>query len=175
VSGYVKQNLPILLASHLTSNRPVQEALTKGFLEVDKGLGASSRIDCEFSGSTCSVAFLTVRSSGLIAVGVQRQQLLWALFTVRSNSCPLSNNGGAWSCDHQDCKTHHVTSRGTVAHHMAISVLFFYQLAVETGGRAVLLLCRLCWWLPFARFSASYTTSRALQAAHCHFMVGRPS
>eukprot|EP00775_Hariotina_reticulata_P001400 gene1400-1743_t len=58
VSGYVKQNLPILLASHLTSNKPVQEALTKGFLEVDKGLGSSSRIDCEFSGSTCSVAFL---------------------------------------------------------------------------------------------------------------------
>eukprot|EP00879_Flechtneria_rotunda_P010950 GHRR01011442.1.p1 GENE.GHRR01011442.1~~GHRR01011442.1.p1 ORF type:complete len:331 (+),score=62.98 GHRR01011442.1:198-1190(+) len=59
VSGFVKQHLPIILVNHLTSGVSVEDALTTGFLEVDRNL-ASSRIDCEFSGSTCAVAYLKV-------------------------------------------------------------------------------------------------------------------
>lgn len=59
VSGFVKQQLPMMLVGHLTSGMAVQQALSAGFLEVDRGL-AASRIDCEFSGSTCSVAYLKV-------------------------------------------------------------------------------------------------------------------
>lgn len=62
MSGFVKQHLPILLVNHLTSGMSVQEALTAGFLEVDKNL-AGSRVDCEFSGSTCSLAHLKVTSA----------------------------------------------------------------------------------------------------------------
>lgn len=57
VSAFVKQHLPILLVDHLTSGSTAQRALSEGFLEVDARLGAS-RIDCEFSGSTCAVAYL---------------------------------------------------------------------------------------------------------------------
>lgn len=66
VSGYIKQHLPIILVNHLSqavSDPETKAALTRGFLEVDKGL-RSSRIDCEFSGSTCVVAFLKVRPAG---------------------------------------------------------------------------------------------------------------
>jgi hypothetical protein len=59
VSGFVKQHLPILLVQHLTSGLGLKEALSSGFLEVDAGL-ASSNVDCEFSGSTCSLAYLKV-------------------------------------------------------------------------------------------------------------------
>ena len=62
----MKQHLPIILVNHLTSGMGVQEALKAGFLEVDKNL-AASRIDCEFSGSTCSVAYLKVISSPTLA------------------------------------------------------------------------------------------------------------
>ncbi|WIA16852.1 hypothetical protein OEZ85_013785 [Tetradesmus obliquus] len=57
VSGFVKQHLPILLVQHLTSGAGLKEALSSGFLEVDAGL-AGSKVDCEFSGSTCSLAHL---------------------------------------------------------------------------------------------------------------------
>jgi hypothetical protein len=60
VSGYVKQHLPIILVNHLTLERDVKKALSQGFCEVDRALG-SSRIDCEFSGSTAVVSFLKVR------------------------------------------------------------------------------------------------------------------
>jgi hypothetical protein len=68
VSGFVKQHLPILLVQHLTSGSGLKEALTSGFLEVDAGL-ASSNVDCEFSGSTCSLAYLKVgvRVQGVLA------------------------------------------------------------------------------------------------------------
>mmetsp|Transcript_37659 Transcript_37659/g.83858 ORF Transcript_37659/g.83858 Transcript_37659/m.83858 type:complete len:441 (+) Transcript_37659:163-1485(+) len=57
VSGYVKQHLPIILVNHLTTEKDVRKALTAGFVEVDKSL-ATSRIDCEFSGSTAVVSYL---------------------------------------------------------------------------------------------------------------------
>jgi hypothetical protein len=65
VSGFVKQHLPILLVQHLTSGLGLKEALTAGFLEVDAGL-AGSNVDCEFSGSTCSLAHLKVCWSVLL-------------------------------------------------------------------------------------------------------------
>jgi hypothetical protein len=60
VSGFVKQHLPITLVNHLTREREPSSALSAGFLEVNKSLSAS-RIDCEFSGTTCVVAYLKVR------------------------------------------------------------------------------------------------------------------
>lgn len=67
VSAFVKQHLPILLVDHLSgadgggddggAGGGAARALAEGFLEVDARLGAS-RIDCEFSGSTCVVAYL---------------------------------------------------------------------------------------------------------------------
>lgn len=63
VSSFVKQHLPVALVAHLTSGAAVTRALTGGFLEVDARLG-SSRIDCEFSGSTCVVAYVKVRAPG---------------------------------------------------------------------------------------------------------------
>eukprot|EP00798_Chlamydomonas_sp_ICE-L_P012362 gene12362-15543_t len=57
VSGYVKQHLPIILVNHLTAESDPKKALSSGFIEVDTSLG-SSRIDCEFSGSTCVVSYL---------------------------------------------------------------------------------------------------------------------
>ena len=72
VSGYVKQHLPIILVNHLTSEgKTVENALTSGFLEVDKGL-SSSRIDCEFSGSTCVVGYIHGRSLTTAWVGDSR-------------------------------------------------------------------------------------------------------
>jgi len=59
VSSFVKQHLPILLVDYLTNGSTPQRALSEVFLEVDARLGAS-RIDCEFSGSTCVVAYLKV-------------------------------------------------------------------------------------------------------------------
>jgi len=59
VSGFVKQHLPILLVSQFTSQPSEQNALKAGFLEVDAAL-AESRIDCEFSGSTCVVVYMKV-------------------------------------------------------------------------------------------------------------------
>ncbi|KAI8472686.1 MAG: phosphatase 2C-like domain-containing protein [Monoraphidium minutum] len=52
VSAFVKQHLPLLLVDHLGAGAPSAAALSEGFLQVDAALGAS-RIDCEFSGSTC--------------------------------------------------------------------------------------------------------------------------
>jgi hypothetical protein len=60
----VKQHLPILLVQHLTSGLGLKEALSAGFLEVDAGL-AGSNVDCEFSGSTCSLAHLKVGAVGV--------------------------------------------------------------------------------------------------------------
>lgn len=59
MSAFVKQHLPILLVDHLTNGSSPPRALSDGFLEMDARLGAS-RIDCEFSGSTCVVAYLKV-------------------------------------------------------------------------------------------------------------------
>ena len=59
MSGFVKSNLPIVLVNHITSSTDLRKAFTQGFLEVDHGL-AESKIDCEFSGSTCTVAYLKV-------------------------------------------------------------------------------------------------------------------
>ena len=59
MSGYIKQHLPIVLVNHLTAEKDPKKALTSGFLEVDRTMG-SSRIDCEFSGSTAVVAYLKV-------------------------------------------------------------------------------------------------------------------
>jgi hypothetical protein len=39
VSGFVKQQLPILLVNHLTTNPDPRSALVKGFMEVRRGLG----------------------------------------------------------------------------------------------------------------------------------------
>jgi hypothetical protein len=61
VSAFVKQNLPVLLANRLASGAPPPRALAEGFLEVDARLGAS-RVDVEFSGSTCVVAHVRVRA-----------------------------------------------------------------------------------------------------------------
>jgi hypothetical protein len=61
VSAFVKQHLPLLLVDHLASGCTPAVALAEGFLEVDARLGAS-RIDCEFSGSTCVVAYMRVRA-----------------------------------------------------------------------------------------------------------------
>lgn len=63
VSAFVKQHLPILLVDPLASGASPRQTLNEGFLEVDARLGAS-RIDCEFSGSTCVVAHLKVRRMG---------------------------------------------------------------------------------------------------------------
>jgi serine/threonine protein phosphatase PrpC len=71
VSGYVKQHLPIMLVNHLGSEGDVSKALTKGFMEVDKALG-SSRIDCEFSGSTAVVSFLSGKTLTTAWVGDSR-------------------------------------------------------------------------------------------------------
>lgn len=72
VSGFVKQHLPIILVNHLTSEgKSVEDALTSGFLEVDKGL-SNSRIDCEFSGSTCVVAYIKGRTLTTAWVGDSR-------------------------------------------------------------------------------------------------------
>eukprot|EP00879_Flechtneria_rotunda_P011713 GHRR01012234.1.p2 GENE.GHRR01012234.1~~GHRR01012234.1.p2 ORF type:complete len:382 (+),score=136.61 GHRR01012234.1:110-1255(+) len=71
VSGFVKQHLPIILVNHLTSGVSVEDALTTGFLEVDRNL-ASSRIDCEFSGSTCAVAYLKGKTLTTAWVGDSR-------------------------------------------------------------------------------------------------------
>lgn len=71
VSGFVKKQLPMLLVSQMgagnggsgtgSSSVSVREALRATFLEVDENLAAST-IDCEFSGCTCAVAHLQVRS-----------------------------------------------------------------------------------------------------------------
>ncbi|KAL3144415.1 hypothetical protein ABBQ32_004163 [Trebouxia sp. C0010 RCD-2024] len=71
VSGYVKQHLPIMLVNHLSMEADASKALTKGFLEVDKALG-SSRIDCEFSGSTSVVSFLKGKTLTTAWVGDSR-------------------------------------------------------------------------------------------------------
>ena len=59
MSGYVKQHLPIILVNHMTMEKNVQKTLSAGFVEVDRSL-ASSRIDCEFSGTTAVVSYLKV-------------------------------------------------------------------------------------------------------------------
>lgn len=63
VSGFVKQHLPIMLINQLTASEgaDVKQALSNTFLEVDASL-SSSRIDCEFSGSTAVVSLLKVRT-----------------------------------------------------------------------------------------------------------------
>ncbi|KAL6751285.1 phosphatase 2C-like protein [Haematococcus lacustris] len=71
VSGYVKQHLPIIMVNHLTTEKDVKRALTSGFVEVDKSLGIS-RIDCEFSGSTCVVSYLKGRTLTTAWVGDSR-------------------------------------------------------------------------------------------------------
>ncbi|KAK9808640.1 hypothetical protein WJX72_001084 [[Myrmecia] bisecta] len=71
VSGYVKQHLPIMLVNHLSLEADTKTALQKGFLEVDKAL-ASSRIDCEFSGSTAVVSFLQGKTLTTAWVGDSR-------------------------------------------------------------------------------------------------------
>jgi serine/threonine protein phosphatase PrpC len=72
VSGYLKQHLPIILVNHLTNeSKSVEDALTSGFLEVDKGLG-NSRIDCEFSGSTCVVGYIQGKTLTTAWVGDSR-------------------------------------------------------------------------------------------------------
>ncbi|DBA92289.1 TPA: hypothetical protein ACH3X2_003716 [Trebouxia sp. C0005] len=71
VSGYVKQHLPIMLVNHLSMENDASKALSKGFLEVDKALG-SSRIDCEFSGSTSVVSFLKGKTLTTAWVGDSR-------------------------------------------------------------------------------------------------------
>lgn len=77
MSSFVKQHLPILLVDHLTSGCHPQAALSHGFLEVDARLGASF-IDCEFSGSTCVVAYLKVRTAcGVGWGGVSRRAVLY--------------------------------------------------------------------------------------------------
>lgn len=63
MSGFVKNHLPIVLVNHITGNQDLSAALTTGFLEVDENL-KTSRIDCEFSGSTCTVAYLKVGGGG---------------------------------------------------------------------------------------------------------------
>lgn len=57
VSNFVKQHLPILLVNYLAQDPDLCKALSQGFTEVDRALG-TSRIDCEFSGSTCVVTHL---------------------------------------------------------------------------------------------------------------------
>lgn len=69
MSGFVKQHLPILLVNHLTTEPDVKRALVSGFMEVDAGLG-NSRIDCEFSGSTCVVAYMKVSFGPMMQEGV---------------------------------------------------------------------------------------------------------
>jgi hypothetical protein len=106
VSGFVKQHLPILLVQHLTSGAGLNEALTAGFLEVDAGL-ASSNVDCEFSGSTCSLAYLKVgmlagcawlggcgacRGSVLAGAEIAFDITCWLR---RELSCPTPWQGGA--------------------------------------------------------------------------------
>uniref|UniRef100_A0A7S0YI47 PPM-type phosphatase domain-containing protein n=1 Tax=Polytomella parva TaxID=51329 RepID=A0A7S0YI47_9CHLO len=71
VSGYVKQHLPIILVNYLTLGKDVPKALASGFMEVDSSLG-SSRIDCEFSGSTCVVAYLKGKTLTTAWVGDSR-------------------------------------------------------------------------------------------------------
>lgn len=71
MSGYVKQHLPIILVNHLTLEKDVRKALTSGFTEVDKSL-ASSRIDCEFSGSTAVVSYLKGKTLTTAWVGDSR-------------------------------------------------------------------------------------------------------
>jgi hypothetical protein len=68
VSSFVKQHLPLLLADRLASGDCAMRALSEGFLECDARLGCS-RIDCEFSGSTCVVAHLKVGGMGGCASG----------------------------------------------------------------------------------------------------------
>ncbi|KAF6264742.1 phosphatase 2C-like domain-containing protein [Scenedesmus sp. NREL 46B-D3] len=74
VSGFVKQHLPILLVQHLTSGLSLKEALSTGFLDVDAGL-AGSNVDCEFSGSTCSLAHLKGTTLTTAWVGDSRMVL----------------------------------------------------------------------------------------------------
>ncbi|KAF8065728.1 NHX8 [Scenedesmus sp. PABB004] len=58
VSGFVKQHLPGLLVAALTSGgQDVPGALRSSFLDVDAAL-ARSAVDCEFSGSTCSLVHM---------------------------------------------------------------------------------------------------------------------
>lgn len=71
VSGYVKQHLPIMLVNHLSQESDIKTALTNGFVEVDKAL-ATSRIDCEFSGSTTVVTLLKGRTLTTAWVGDSR-------------------------------------------------------------------------------------------------------
>jgi len=71
VSGFLKQHLPIMLVNHLTAEADPRTALSRGFIEVDKALGAS-RVDVEFSGSTCVVAFLKGRMLTTAWVGDSR-------------------------------------------------------------------------------------------------------
>ncbi|GBF97866.1 phosphatase 2C [Raphidocelis subcapitata] len=84
VSSFVKQHLPILLVDHLTNGSPPAAALARGFLEVDARLGAS-RIDTEFSGSTCVVAHLRGNQLTTAWVGDSRG--------VLGRRCPES---GVW-------------------------------------------------------------------------------
>ncbi|KAG1676518.1 hypothetical protein FOA52_000061 [Chlamydomonas sp. UWO 241] len=58
VSGYVKQHLPMILVNRLTTETDVMKAMSASFLEAQDSLQGTSRIDCEFSGSTAVVSFL---------------------------------------------------------------------------------------------------------------------
>jgi hypothetical protein len=89
VSGFVKKQLPMLLVSQMGggssgnssnsnssgSSVSVQDALRATFLEVDANLAAST-IDCEFSGCTCAVAHLQVRTCGVALCCCSDQSLL---------------------------------------------------------------------------------------------------
>lgn len=59
MSAFIKQHLPMLLVDHLTGGLSPRAAMAEVFLQVDARLGASA-IDCEFSGSTCVMAYLRV-------------------------------------------------------------------------------------------------------------------
>lgn len=71
VSGFIKQQLPIILVNQLTSKEDPRNALSTGFIEVDQALG-NSRIDCEYSGSTCVVAYLNGNTMTTAWVGDSR-------------------------------------------------------------------------------------------------------
>uniref|UniRef100_A0A7R9YVZ8 PPM-type phosphatase domain-containing protein n=1 Tax=Chlamydomonas euryale TaxID=1486919 RepID=A0A7R9YVZ8_9CHLO len=58
VSGYVKQHLPMILVNRLTTEKDDMQAISAAFLEAQASLESTSRIDCEFSGTTAVVSLL---------------------------------------------------------------------------------------------------------------------
>jgi hypothetical protein len=94
VSGFVKSNLPIVLVNHITSSIDLRRAFIQSFLEVDQGL-AESKVDCEFSGSTCTVAYLKVScasghegTNAAACQGASRGKK-----SEQGHACPVLGNG----------------------------------------------------------------------------------